>query len=51
MLREELRNKNKVEVREVIQENELKPEARMKREQLKELKHLITDLESKKCIA
>lgn len=43
MLKEELRNK--MELRQAILENE--PEARMKREQLKELKHLITDLESK----
>lgn len=47
MLWKELREKTELR-REVIQENEPKPGPRMTREQLKKLKHLITDLRGKK---
>lgn len=47
MLGKELRDKTELR-REVIQDNELKPGPRMTREQLKELKHLITDLRKEK---
>ena len=43
MLREELRDKTELRT-EVLQENELKPEPRKNREQLKEVKHPITNL-------
>lgn len=43
MLREELRDKTELRT-EVIGENEHRPEPKMNREQLNELKHLITNL-------
>lgn len=43
MLGEELRDKAELRT-EVVRENELRPKPRMNREQLKALKHLITNL-------